>query len=132
MFEQKGVVTLKAKELPKGKGYEAIDEDALLEASLEAGAESYELLEVEEDVPGAEVFIAAHDLEALTQTLTAQGYTVTQAELRWIPSNSVEVTDPEQARSLLRLMDALEELDDVQSVTANFEMAEELMSLSLV
>ncbi len=132
MFEQKGVVTLQGKELPKGKGYEAIDEDALLEASLEGGAESYGLFEIEENVPGAEVFTAAQSLEALTQFLTAQGYSVMQAELRWMPSNSVEITDPEQARSLLRLMDALEELDDVQSVTANFEMAEELMSLSLV
>jgi YebC/PmpR family DNA-binding regulatory protein len=132
MFEQKGVATLKGKELAKGKGYEPIDEDALLEASLEAGAESYELVELEEGVPGAEVFTDANSLEGLTQSLKDQGYTVVQAELRWIPNNGVEVTDPEQARSLLRLMDALEDLDDVQSVTANFEMAEELMSVSMV
>jgi YebC/PmpR family DNA-binding regulatory protein len=132
MFEQKGVVTLKAQELPKGKGFTLIDEDALLEASLEGGAETYDLIEVEEDVPGAEVFTEAINLESLTQTLKDKGYNVTQAELRWIPNNSVEVSDPEQARSLLRLMDALEELDDVQSVTANFEMAEDLMSLSMV
>jgi transcriptional/translational regulatory protein YebC/TACO1 len=50
-----------------------------------------------------------------------------QSELRWIPNNSVEVTSPEQARSLLKLMDALEDLDDVQNVTANFEMTDELM-----
>jgi transcriptional/translational regulatory protein YebC/TACO1 len=57
-----------------------------------------------------------------------QGYLVAQAELRWIPNNSVEVTDAEQARSLLRMMDVLEELDDVQSVTANFEIADELLT----
>ncbi|NJO75515.1 MAG: YebC/PmpR family DNA-binding transcriptional regulator, partial [Leptolyngbyaceae cyanobacterium RM1_406_9] len=51
---------------------------------------------------------------------------------RWIPQNSVEVTDPDQARSLLKLMDALEDLDDVQSVNANFDMADELMSVSMV
>ncbi|MBD3881286.1 YebC/PmpR family DNA-binding transcriptional regulator [Phormidium tenue FACHB-886] len=132
MFEQKGVVTLKGKELPKGRGYEPIDEDALLEASLEGGAESYDLVDIEEDVPGAEVFTEAGSLEALTQFLKDRGYTIVQAELRWIPSNSVEITDSEQARSLLRLMDALEELDDVQSVTANFDMAEDLLSVSMV
>jgi len=130
MFEQKGVATLKGKALGKGK-FEALDEEALLGAALEGGAESYELIDLEE-VPGAEVFTDATRLEALVQALKDKGYNVTQAELRWIPNNSVEVTDPDQARSLLRLMDALEELDDVQSATANFEMAEDLMATSMV
>jgi YebC/PmpR family DNA-binding regulatory protein len=120
MFAQKGVVTLKGQ----------VDEDELLEASLEGGAESYELVEVDEGV-GAEVFTAIADLETLNQTLSDRGYSVVQAELRWIPENSIEVTDPDQARSLLKLMDALEDLDDVQNVTANFDMAEELMAVSL-
>lgn len=131
MFEQKGVATIyrpgtgKVKVVP-------IDEEVLLEDLLEAGAETYELTEVDEDIPGAEVFTNPTDLEALGQALQAKGYVVTQSELRWIPNNSVEVTDPEQARSLLRLMDSLEDLDDVQSVTANFEMADEMMAESLV
>ena len=62
----------------------------------------------------------------------AKKFAVLQSENRWIPSNTVEIDTPEKARSLLKLMDALEDLDDVQSVTANFEMAEELMSLSMV
>ena len=57
---------------------------------------------------------------------------VLQSETRWIPSNTVEIDSYEKARSLLKLMDALEDLDDVQSVTANFEMTDELMSLSMV
>ncbi len=56
---------------------------------------------------------------------------VDEVELRWIPSNSVEVSDAEQARSLLKLIDTLESLDDVQNVTANFEMADQLMELSV-
>ena len=132
MFEQKGVVTLKGKELPKGRGIEPIDEDALLEASLEGGADTYELIELDEDIPGAEVFTSVPNLENLVQVLKDKGYDLTQAELRWIPQNSMEVTDPDQAQQLLRLMDALEDLDDIQSVTANFEMADDLMSLSLV
>jgi YebC/PmpR family DNA-binding regulatory protein len=132
MFEQKGVATLKGQEKPKGRGIEPINEEQLLEASLEGGAESYELIEVDEDVPGAEVFTDVANLENLTQMLKDKGFNVIQAELRWIPNNGVDVTDSDQARALLKLMDALEELDDVQSVTTNFEMADELMSLSMV
>ena len=120
MFEQKGAVTLVGD----------INEDELLEASLEGGAEFYELIELE--AAGAEVFTQPGSLEALSQTLQDKGYRVHQTELRWIPQNSVEVTDPDQARSLLKLMDALEDLDDVQSVNANFDMADELMSVSMV
>ncbi len=118
MFVQKGVVTLDG----------AISEDQLLEASLEGGAESYELIE-EEGI--AEVFTEVSNLETLSQTLKDKGLPVREAELRWIPGNTVEVTEPDLARSLLKLMDALEDLDDVQNVTANFEMAEELMSLTM-
>lgn len=133
MFTQKGVVILKGMPVLRGRRevYE-LDEDNLLEASLEGGAESYELTEVEEDTPGAEVFTDPANLEALGQSLRERGYSVIQSELRWIPNNSMEVTDADQARSLLKLMDALEDLDDVQSVTANFDMADELMSVSMV
>lgn len=118
MFEQKGVVTLT----------DTVSEDQLLEASLEGGAESYEMIEEEEMT---EVFTEVTNLENLSQTLKEKGLPVNDAELRWIPGNTVEVTDPDLARSLLKLMDALEDLDDVQNVTANFEMAEELMSLTM-
>jgi YebC/PmpR family DNA-binding regulatory protein len=121
MFDQKGVVTL----LDPG------DEEALLEAAMEGGAETYEFTTVlnkrDEEVPAADLFCAPADLEALDTALKAQGYRVQQVELRWIPSNTVLVDDPDQARLLVKLMDALEDLDDVQSVTANFDMAEDLM-----
>lgn len=103
-----------------------IDEEQLLEASLEGGAESYEMAEDEM----AEVFTDIGNLETLSQTLKNQGFKVTDAEFCWIPSNSVEVTDPDQARSLFKLIDTLEGLDDVQNVTSNFEIAEELMTFS--
>ena len=122
MFEQKGVITIEGE----------VDEDALLEASIEGGADSYELIEAEDDEGGADVFTDALNLEALQATLKDKGYRIVETEVRWIPNNRVEITDPDQARSLLRLMDALEDLEDVQSVTANFEMADELLSLSMV
>jgi transcriptional/translational regulatory protein YebC/TACO1 len=117
MFEQKGVVTL---------GHPG-DEDHLLEAALEGGAESYDVIDLEDDTPGAEVFCQPPDLEALDATLKARGYQVQQVELRWIPSNTVLVEDPDQARLLLKLMDVLEDLEDVQSVTANFDLTEDLL-----
>lgn len=122
MFEQKGVVTLVG----------PVDEDALLEAALEAGAESYALTEIDEDTEGVEVFCDPFDLESLDSALEQQGYRMYQSELRWLYNNTVDVQDPDQARALLKLMDALEDLEDVQSVTANFEMAEDLMAASAV
>jgi len=113
MFEQKGVVRLEGE----------IDEEELLEASVEGGAETYEM----NDDPGAEVFTEATHLEALHRTLLEQGFPVKEAELRWLANNSVEVSDSKQAKLLLKLMDALEELDDVQNVTANFDMADDLI-----
>jgi YebC/PmpR family DNA-binding regulatory protein len=134
MFEQKGVAEISFAPTQTGRGRnrvqaEAIDEETLLEACLEAGAETYELLDAEEGEV-AEVFTEIENLENLSQVLKDQGYTITQVELRWIPKNTTEVTDSDQARSLLKLMDALEDLDDTQTVTANFEMSEELMAIA--
>jgi YebC/PmpR family DNA-binding regulatory protein len=120
MFEQKAVVEIEGE----------IDEDALLEAALEGGADTYEAYDDEEE-KGAEVFGQASNLDNLSVTLKEKGFKVIDAQLRWIPNNIVEVTDPEQSRSLLKLIDTLESLDDVQNVTANFEMADELISSAI-
>ncbi len=122
MFEQKGVVAVIGN----------LNEDDLLEASLKGGADSYDLSETEDGELVADVFTTVPNLETLQRTLKESGYTVSQTELRWIPNNTVDITDAEQAIALLKTMDALEDLEDVQSVTANFDMADELMSLSMV
>ncbi|MBT9311701.1 YebC/PmpR family DNA-binding transcriptional regulator [Leptothoe kymatousa] len=121
MFDQRGVVVVTG----------AVDEDTLLEAALEGGADSYELTEVDEDMPGAEVFCLPGDLEGLSNHLKLERYQVKDIEIRWVPSNTVEVTDSDQAKSLLKMMDTLEDLDDVQSVTANFDMKEEILAAVL-
>lgn len=115
MFEQKGVVIL-----------DAVEEEKLLEAATEGGADNYELID-EEDFQGAEVFTEVANLEILNQTLQDYNLSVSEVELRWIPHNTIEVTDLEQAKSILKLIDTLESLDDVQNVTANFEIAAELI-----
>ncbi|MFM6138617.1 MAG: YebC/PmpR family DNA-binding transcriptional regulator, partial [Sphaerospermopsis kisseleviana] len=117
MFSQKGVCVVE----------DVVDEEKLLEASLEGDAESYEMIEDNT----AEVVTKVVNLEKLSQTLKAKNFNVTDVELRWIPGNQVEVTDADQAKSLLKLIDTLEGLDDVQNVTANFEMSENLMALSM-
>ena len=117
MFAQKGVVTITGK---------MDDEDQLLEASLDGGAESYGVLEAGETAL-VEVFTEVTNLEQLSQVLKNRGYGLTGAELRWIPGTTLEVTEPDQAKTLLKLMDALDSLDDVQTVTANFEMTDDLM-----
>ncbi|WP_353929174.1 YebC/PmpR family DNA-binding transcriptional regulator [Okeanomitos corallinicola TIOX110] len=117
MFSQKGVCIVE----------DVMDEEKLLEASLEADADSYEMTDDEV----AEVFTEFTNLENLSQTLKAKGFHVTDIELRWIPGNQIEVTDPDQAKSVFKLIDTLENLDDVQNVTANFDISESLMELSL-
>lgn len=131
MFEQKGVVEISFAPTQTGRGRQRIqtveiDEEALLEACLKGGAESYDW--IDEDAPAVEVFTTPENLEYLSQTLKTKGYSVSQIETRWIAQNSVEVEDSDQARSLLKLIDALEDLEDVQSVTANFEMSDSLMT----
>ncbi|ERN42721.1 DNA-binding regulatory protein, YebC/PmpR family [Rubidibacter lacunae KORDI 51-2] len=119
MFAQKGVVRLDG----------GISEDVLLEASLTGGADSYEF-DHDRDNPGAEVFTETTNLEALSQSLRAQDLPVVDAEVRWIPDNHIEVTDPDQARSLIKLVDALDDLDDVQTVVTNFDMSDDLLAAS--
>lgn len=120
MFEQKGVVTLNG----------PIDEDALLEALVEGGADTYEMTEMDE-AEAADVFAEPTQLETLENSLRSAGYSIIQSELRWIPNNTIEVSDPDQARQLVRMIEALEDLEDVQTVTANFDMADELLTLSM-
>jgi YebC/PmpR family DNA-binding regulatory protein len=108
MFTQKGVCIVEG----------AIDEERLLEASLDGGAESYEMIEAQI----GEVLTEVTNLEHLSQTLTNFGFQVTDVELRWIPGNEVEVSESDQVRSLIKLIDTLEGLDDVQNVVANFEL----------
>lgn len=123
MFENKGVVTIVG---------EAIEEDALLEASIEGEGESYDPFSGQDqkgfDLVGFEVKTAPDNLENLESVLKARGFRVWQSETRWFPTNTVAVTDLDQAKALIKMMDTIEDLDDVQSVATNFEMTDDLMA----
>jgi YebC/PmpR family DNA-binding regulatory protein len=128
LFEQRSVVRLAG---ATGAGSATgLAEEPLLEALLaleEAGGPavlSYELL-LE---GGAEVCAAFADLEALQDGLRSLGLPVVSWEHRWIPHTACPLSDAEALRRCLRMLDALEELDDVRSVTTNLEAEESLMN----
>ncbi len=113
MFDRKGQIFVAAA---------GLDEDASMEKALEAGAEDF----LRED----ETFVittAPADLHAVKLALSKTGLNASQAELAWIPKSNVAVAG-ENAASLLKLIESLEDLDDVQKVDANFEMDESEMT----
>jgi YebC/PmpR family DNA-binding regulatory protein len=107
MFDRKGQIFLPA----KGKS-----EDDVMEQVLEAGAEDFTC---EDDQ--FTVSTAPADLHAVKQALEKVGMIATEAALAWIPKNTVKV-EGENATALLKLLEAIEDLDDVQKVDANFDM----------
>jgi YebC/PmpR family DNA-binding regulatory protein len=109
-FERRGVILVDAT---------GVDEDELMLAAAEGGAEDVEL-----DGSSFQITCAPEDLAAVRAALEAAGFTVESAELTMIPSTTVEVGDEGTAKQVLRLMDALEENDDVQEVYANFDIPE--------
>ena len=114
LFERKGVILI-----PR----ESVDEDELMELALEAGAEDVETMESD-----YRVVTAPEDFTAVRDSLREAGVAFENAEITMQPQNSVEL-DSATARQTLRLMDALEENDDVQEVYANFDISDEVMSV---
>jgi YebC/PmpR family DNA-binding regulatory protein len=107
LFDRKGRMSLAA---------EGRDEDTVMMAALEAGAEDVAL-----DGEDFNITTAPADLHAVRETLEKAGYPVRDAALAWVPKSTVKV-EGENATALLKLLDALDDLDDVQNIDANFEM----------
>lgn len=101
-----------------------ITEEDAFEKAIEAGAQDF-LKNEEENC--FEITTEIDSLNDVCTHLTSSGVEIQSAELTRIPENTVEITDPEYAKYLLRLMDAIEEHDDVQSVYTNFEMDDSLI-----
>jgi YebC/PmpR family DNA-binding regulatory protein len=128
LFEQTSVARV-AWPLP-GKG--ALDEESLLDGLLQLeapgdGSGGVEVLRYELDQDSAEVFAPFAQLEALQDGLRRSGFTVLEWEHRWVTDSSCRLEDAEQLRRCLMLLDALGELDDVRSVTANLEADDSLL-----
>jgi len=113
LFERKGQMSVTA---------EGVHEDTLIETALEAGADDVVRDESEFTIttePGA--------LHATKEGLELKRYKVSDAELAWVPRSTVKV-EGVAAEQLMKLLEALEELDDVQKVDANFEMDDDAMA----
>jgi YebC/PmpR family DNA-binding regulatory protein len=107
MFDRKGQIFIPA---------EGIEEDSAMEKALEAGAEDF--------AKDGDVFVvttAMSDLHSVKAALEAAGLKAAQAEISWVPKNTVRV-EGENAQALVKLIEAIEDLDDVQKVDANFDM----------
>jgi len=113
MFERKGVIVYPAK---------AGSADAVFEAALEAGADN-----VESDAEAHQITCATEDFSAVRDALEAKFGPAREAKLQWLPLNTVPV-DGDAADSLLKLIDVLEDNDDVQVVFGNFEFSDETLA----
>ncbi|HEX4930823.1 MAG TPA: YebC/PmpR family DNA-binding transcriptional regulator [Gaiellaceae bacterium] len=113
LFERRGIVLVDA---------DGVDEDELMLAAADGGAE-----EVELDGSVFEVSSAPEDLAAVRQAIEDAGIKVESAELSMVPKTTVEVAEEPSARKLIRLIEALEENDDVQGVYANFDIPEQVL-----
>ena len=112
-FEQRGVIEIPVK-----------DVDTATMDAIEAGAD-----DVEEGDTTLIVYTKPAELDAVRKALVEQKYEPERAELSFEPATTIAVTDETTARKLMKLIDALEELDDVTNTYANFDIAQELMEL---
>ena len=111
-FERRGVVVV-------GDG---ADEEDLLLVAADGGAD-----DVEEDGSVFQVTSAPEALASVRQAIEAAGFTIESAELQMVPKTIVSVEEEAKARQVMRLVDALEENDDVQDVYANFDIPERIL-----
>jgi transcriptional/translational regulatory protein YebC/TACO1 len=114
MFSRKGVVLVEKEEAP--------EEEVLLELVLEAGAE-----DVNDSESSWEITTDPGSFVVVRDALEGKGISMVSAELTMVPQNTVPV-EGSQAKSVLNLLEALDELDDVQSVYANFDIPESVMA----
>jgi YebC/PmpR family DNA-binding regulatory protein len=114
MFTRKGVIVVEKSAAP--------DDERLLELALEAGAE-----DLNDSESSWEIVTDPSALAAVRDALRAAGVEVFSAELTMLPQSTIPV-DGGEARRVLQLIDALEDLEDVQNVYANFDIPEEVMA----
>lgn len=98
--------------------------DDLMLSALDAGAE-----DVQEEDGESVIYTANTDLAKVRDSLKESGLDITEAELTYVPNNSIEVTDKDTAGKIMRLMDALDDCDDVTNTHVNFDIDESLLEV---
>lgn len=117
MFNRKGLIRINQKDAD-------LDEDDLMMAALEAGAEDADL----DDSGTFNIITEIDQLQTVKDQIQEQGITVDSYEVTMLPNNTLNISDAETARKIIKLMEALDDHDDVQNVYANFDIPEELMA----
>ncbi|NDY41702.1 YebC/PmpR family DNA-binding transcriptional regulator [Dissulfurirhabdus thermomarina] len=113
MFEKKGLIVVSK---------DAVDEDALMEAAIEAGAE-----DIQDQGGEWEIHTTPETFGEVKEALDRAGIPCLSAEISMVPKTTVEVAEEKKALQVLQLMEALEDHDDVQHVYANFDIPEEIL-----
>jgi YebC/PmpR family DNA-binding regulatory protein len=113
LFERRGVLLVPA---------DGTDEDELMLAAADGGADDVTL-----DGSTFEVLSAAEQLAAVREAVAGAGFEIDSAELTMLPKTTVAVEDENEAKKILRLIDQLEDDDDVQDVYANFDIPERVL-----
>ena len=113
-FERKGVLLMER----------SADEDELMLAAAEAGAE-----DVSDLGDSWQVTCAPSTLGEVRESLEGAGYKVSSAELTMVPNTMIPLNEEAEARKVLRVVDALEDMDDVQNVYANFDIPDAILEL---
>jgi transcriptional/translational regulatory protein YebC/TACO1 len=113
MFDKKGLIVFEQN---------LVDEDEILEVALEAGAD--DVVTTEDQF---EVHTDPTAFEAVKQAFDDRELSYAMAEITMVPQNTVKVDNEPQANQLLKLMEAIEDSDDVQKVYANFDIPDEIL-----
>jgi YebC/PmpR family DNA-binding regulatory protein len=114
LFERRGIALVPGE----------LDEDDVLLAAADGGAD-----DIARDGSSWQVLSGVEDLQRVREALEAAGISVESAEITMVPKTTVEVGDEATAKKIVRLMDALEDNDDVQDVYANFDIPERVLEV---
>lgn len=112
-FDRKGIIEVKGN----------VDEDQMLEWVLEAGGENFTT-----SADTTTVITEPHDVGRVRDALEGFGVTIASADLTLVPQTLIEVADESEAKKILRLVDAIDDHDDVQNVYANFDIPDEILA----
>ena len=114
IFQKKGLILLST---------DGNDEDYLLELTMDAGAD-----DLKQEGDHFEITTSIENFESVRKSLEDQSIKLEVAELTRIPQNTVHVTDEREGKSLFRLMESLEDHEDVEKAFSNFDIAEDLLA----
>ena len=113
IFDSRGVISIDA---------DRVDEDTLMDVAMEAGAD-----DIETESDSYTIITDPSKLDDVRTAIEEKGIPIASAEVTMVPQNTVKLTDEKEASSMLKMMDLLEENDDIQKVYANFDIDESVM-----